>query len=303
VEELQRQRARARRAPDRREEDGAGDHGVPDCFTRSEAASTNSSAIGKYADYLTKEIVPSWTASSTKASRDHRGCFGKSRRLRVDPPRHEVPLDVGRSRGPFGRCVFRFRVLARLAEHAQRARQVPAAPRAPAGPHQHAPARAWRGYRARRRARARIPRGGLAQAQALDGRGPHHHEPVHGRDLRSGSARTQWLPAAVQPRDRRSHHRALEALARARPGEPGCEIPQEPEVAPRDLHRLRRARPCRIHYGSRILSAPCGHGIRHTYEFDDTTPTWITGWMSAVLTRCAGGRRPAGRGRRAPHRK
>ena len=39
----------------------------------------NSSAIGRYADYLTKEIVPFVDREfRTLASRDHRGCFGKS---------------------------------------------------------------------------------------------------------------------------------------------------------------------------------------------------------------------------------
>ena len=39
----------------------------------------NSSAIGDYADYLTREIVPFVDRElRTLASRDHRGCFGKS---------------------------------------------------------------------------------------------------------------------------------------------------------------------------------------------------------------------------------
>jgi len=39
----------------------------------------NSSAIGRYADYLTRELVPFVDREfRTLASRDHRGCFGKS---------------------------------------------------------------------------------------------------------------------------------------------------------------------------------------------------------------------------------
>src|SRR6266702_8564215 len=39
----------------------------------------NSSAIGDYADYLTREIVPFVDREfRTLASREHRGCFGKS---------------------------------------------------------------------------------------------------------------------------------------------------------------------------------------------------------------------------------
>src|SRR5437762_2985714 len=52
----------------------------PDCFTALGGNQyVNSSAIGDYADYLTKEIVPFVDREfRTKASRDHRGCFGKS---------------------------------------------------------------------------------------------------------------------------------------------------------------------------------------------------------------------------------
>src|SRR5690606_38115195 len=39
----------------------------------------NSSAIGRYDDYLTRELVPFVDREfRTLASRDHRGCFGKS---------------------------------------------------------------------------------------------------------------------------------------------------------------------------------------------------------------------------------
>ena len=52
----------------------------PDCFTALGGNQyINSSAIGNYADYLTKEIVPFVDREfRTLASRDHRGCFGKS---------------------------------------------------------------------------------------------------------------------------------------------------------------------------------------------------------------------------------
>ena len=52
----------------------------PDCFTALGGNQyINSSAIGPYADYLTKEIVPFVDRElRTLASRDHRGCFGKS---------------------------------------------------------------------------------------------------------------------------------------------------------------------------------------------------------------------------------
>jgi enterochelin esterase-like enzyme len=52
----------------------------PDCFTRLGGNQyVNSSAIGRYADYLTREIIPFVDGQfRTLASREHRGCFGKS---------------------------------------------------------------------------------------------------------------------------------------------------------------------------------------------------------------------------------
>jgi enterochelin esterase-like enzyme len=52
----------------------------PDCFTSLGGNQyVNSSAIGRYADYLTRELVPLVDREfRTLASRDHRGLFGKS---------------------------------------------------------------------------------------------------------------------------------------------------------------------------------------------------------------------------------
>src|SRR5687767_4268983 len=52
----------------------------PDCFTALGGNQyVNSSAIGNYADYLTQELVPFVDRQfRTLASREHRGCFGKS---------------------------------------------------------------------------------------------------------------------------------------------------------------------------------------------------------------------------------
>ena len=52
----------------------------PDCFTALGGNQyINSSAIGRYADYLTGELIPFVDASfRTLAAREHRGCFGKS---------------------------------------------------------------------------------------------------------------------------------------------------------------------------------------------------------------------------------
>ena len=52
----------------------------PDCFTALGGNQyINSSAIGRYADYLTRELIPLVDREfRTLASREHRGCFGKS---------------------------------------------------------------------------------------------------------------------------------------------------------------------------------------------------------------------------------
>jgi hypothetical protein len=52
----------------------------PDCFTALGGNQyINSSAIGNYADYLTRELIPLVDREfRTLASREHRGCFGKS---------------------------------------------------------------------------------------------------------------------------------------------------------------------------------------------------------------------------------
>jgi len=52
----------------------------PDCFTALGGNQyVNSSAVGDYADYLTRELIPFIDGEfRTLAAREHRGCFGKS---------------------------------------------------------------------------------------------------------------------------------------------------------------------------------------------------------------------------------
>jgi len=52
----------------------------PDCFTSLGGNQyVNSTAVGRYADYLTREIIPFVDREfRTLAAREHRGCFGKS---------------------------------------------------------------------------------------------------------------------------------------------------------------------------------------------------------------------------------
>ena len=128
LEHLQRERARARRAPDPREEDGAGDHRLPRLLHRARRQPVRQLVGDRQLRRLPHEgdhalrrpRVPH--ARLARASRLLRQVL---RRLRRDHPRHEVPEVLGRDRRPLGRRLLRLRLLARLAEHAERARQVP----------------------------------------------------------------------------------------------------------------------------------------------------------------------------------
>ena len=178
----------------------------PDCFTALGGNQyVNSSAIGRYADYLTKEIVPFVDREfRTLASREHRGCFGKSSGgYGAIIHGMKYPSTWGAIADHSGDAYFDFvywhdwpNTLNELAKYRAQTRQAP-------GRYDVRKLEKGADRGQRRRARAPLPRGGVEEAQAHDGRGPLHHEPVHGRDLRSGSARAQRLPPAVQPRDGR----------------------------------------------------------------------------------------------------
>ena len=136
--------------------------------------------------------------------------------------------------------------------------------------------------------RARPPRVGVEEAQALAGRGPLHHEPLHGVALRPGSREAPngfRLPFNLETGE--VDPRALEEVAPATTRvNLVAEVPQEPRVAAQDLHRLRLARPVHIHYGTRILSKRLHEaGIAHACRgIDDNHPTSITvhGRVAAV---------------------
>ena len=99
----------------------------PDCFTSLGGNQyINSSAVGRYADYLTQELVPFVDARVPHArlARAPRLLRQELGRLRRDRPRHAVSEVLGRDRRPLGRRLLRFRLRRRLAEHARRAREV-----------------------------------------------------------------------------------------------------------------------------------------------------------------------------------
>ena len=249
----------------------------PDCFTSLGGNQyVNSSAIGRYADYLTREIIPFVDREfRTLATREHRGCFGKSSgRLRRDHPRDEICAALGRDRRPLRRCLLRLRLRPRLAEHAERARQVPRA---------DAQGRALRLSRATSRARQ-----GLAEGQD-DGRVKRFLDavwrkeklsPAEGHAIMNVCMAATYDPDPAAPLGFRlpfhletgerlearwknwrrhdpihlvaTHRRSLESLR-------GIYI----DCGWRDQYH--------IHYGTRILSRRLAEaGIRHTYEeYDD----------------------------------
>ena len=98
----------------------------PDCFTALGGNQyVNSSAIGDYADYLTRELVPFVDRElRTLASRDHRGCFGKSSGG-YGAMLHGMRYARPGARSPITRATrTSSSSTARLAEHARRAREV-----------------------------------------------------------------------------------------------------------------------------------------------------------------------------------
>ena len=219
----------------------------PDCFTALGGNQyVNSSAIGNYADYLTRELIPFVDREfRTLASRDHRGCFGKSS-------------------GGYGSIIHGMKYAQHwgaIADHSGDA---------------YFDFVYWHDwpntlnelakYRARKRVAGRYDalregeRKGLAEGLD-DGRVKRFLDHVWETEKLShaeGHAimnlcmaatydpdppRAARVPPAVQPRKRRSHSRTLETLARERSDQSRRQVQAGAEIAARHLHRLRLARP------------------------------------------------------------
>ena len=231
----------------------------PDCFTALGGNQyVNSSAIGNYADYLTREIIPFVDREfRTLASREHRGCFGKSSGG-YGSIIHGMKYAKywGAIADHSGDAYFDFvywhdwpNTLNELAKH-------------------RVPKRKPGAYDAR----GESSRKGLAEGLD-DGRIKRFLAQVWKKEKLTTAEghcimnlcmaatydpdpeSAARLSRAVQPRIGRGHREALEQVARARPDQPRREIPGQPQVAARHLHRLRLAR-------------PVSHPLRHAHPVE-----------------------------------
>ena len=220
----------------------------PDCFTSLGGNQyVNSTAIGRYADFLLQEVIPLVDREfRTLASREHRGCFGKSSGgygAMIHGMKYASHWGAIANHSGDAYFDFIYRAdwpntlneVGRFRKPARKAGNY----RDPAGTAgDQRLAQGLDDGRVRRFLEAMWKKDKLSP-----GREPRDHEPVHGRDLRRGPGRAQRLPAAVPHGDRRAAATTLAALAAARPGAAGRALRGQPEEPARHLHRLRLARP------------------------------------------------------------
>ncbi len=219
----------------------------PDCFTALGGNQyVNSSAIGNYADYLTREIIPFVDREfRTLASREHRGCFGKSSGG-YGSIIHGMKYAKywGAIANHSGDAYFDFvywhdwpNTLNELAKHR--------VPKRKPGVYD---------------ARGESSRKGLAEGLD-DGRIKRFLAQVWKKEKLTGAEghciMNLCMAATYDPDPRAPlgfrvpfnlesgelHRAALEQVARARPDQSRREIPRQSQVAARHLHRLRLARP------------------------------------------------------------
>ena len=241
----------------------------PDCFTCLGGNQyINSSAIG------TLRRLPDARARfrivdrefRTLASREHRGCFGKSSGgYGAMIHGMKYPETLGRDRQSFGRCVLRLLLPPRLAANAERARPLPqAAAGGPGG--RIAPRRRAAGQRLRRRPRAALPRGRVGQGEAERRRSPRAHGDRDGGHLRPGPEGAARLPAAGRSRHRRAHRRAAGRSGRSTTRSTWSAATRGTCARLRGIYMDCGWRDqYHLHFGARILSRQlAAHGVAHT---------------------------------------
>ena len=270
----------------------------PDCFTALGGNQyVNSSAIGRYADYLTREIIPFVDREfRTLASREHRGCFGKSSGgygaiiHGMKYAKHWGAI-ADHSGDAYFDFVYRHdwpNTLNELAKYREPKRGEGAVRRRGA-------------KRGTRKGLAdglddgrvtALPRRTCGSKEKLSvGRRARDHERLHGRDLRSGPEGAARIPPAVQSGNRRAARRALEELAAARPDPPGRAATRPTCASLRGIYIDCGWRDqYHIHYGTRHPVAAPGrsrHPPHATRSSTTTTPTSTTGWTSACRSSTA----------------
>ena len=228
----------------------------PDCFTCLGGNQyVNSAAIGRYADYLTQEIVPFVDREfRTLASRDHRGCFGKSSGgygAIVHGMRYAKHW--GAIADHSGDAYFDFCYLTdwpRTLNELDRFRRRPRASGRIDVLRDQKGADLGRG----RRSRQALPRGGVVEGEAERRRSARADDDRDGGDLRRGSESAARLPPAGQPRDRRAHRKRWRAWLAHDP----IHMVAKHKAALASLHGVWIDCGWRdqyhLHYGARILS-------------------------------------------------
>ena len=259
----------------------------PDCFTAFGGNQyVNSSAVGRYADYLTRELVPFVDREfRTLAAREHRGVFGKSSGgYGALIHAMKYPRYWGAAACHSGDAGFDFiyapewpSTLDELARH------------------RRAAARAGRARRSRRGAAA-------GDDGADDGRIARFLAHVWAKRQPSGAeiqALTSLAMAATydpdpkapngfrvpyQPRDRRAAAAALAAVAAPRSRRARRALRGQPAHVARPLHRLRLARPIPDSLRRRQLSLRLAkHRVPHVYEEFDGTHSGVDYRMERSL--------------------
>ena len=259
----------------------------PDCFTALGGNQyVNSSAIGDYADYLTREIIPFVDREfRTLASREHRGCFGKSSGgYGAIIHGMKYAKHWGAIADHSGDAYFDFvywhdwpNTLNELAKYREPKRE------------------RGRVRRARRDASAQGPRRGPATTGASSASSTRCGKRRSSRTAEGHAIMNLCMAATYDPDPKAPlgfrlpfnletgelHRRALEELAQARPDPPGRQVPREPAhrcAASTSTAAGATSTTSTTARGSCRSASPKPASATPTRNSTTTTPTSTTGW-------------------------
>ena len=230
-------------------------------------------AIGNYADYLTREIIPFVDREfRTLASREHRGCFGKSSGgYGAIIHGMKYAQHWGAIANHSGDAYFDFVYRHDWPNTLERAREVPRAEAQPGRTTlcaESAPQRPRRRYDDGRVERFLDALWKKEKLSSAEGHAIMNVCMAATYDPDPGAAR---LSPAVPPRDRRDDRRRAGSTGSATTRSTWSRVREGAEIPARHLHRLRLARP--VPHPLRHahpVAAPRRSRHRHTYEeFDD----------------------------------